>query len=121
MSNLAVATIAWAGFLIHLAVAVLARRRVVDLPLVPAVNLATSGFVLAYWAQRWYGYVFHGISWYATDQLLPLYALTVSLLAAVAVWGRSTGTLQWMFLTIDGIALLGAAIFFSMMRLDRMF
>jgi hypothetical protein len=121
MSNVAVVTIAWGGFVAHLVAAILARRRLVELPVVPLVNLVTSSLVLAYWAQRWYGYVFQGISWSATDQLLPLYASIVCVLAAVAMWGRSGGTLQWVFLLIDGIALLGAAMLFSVLRFDRMF
>ena len=121
MSNAAVLTIAWGGFVMHLLAAIVARRRLTELPVVPLANLVTSALVLAYWVQRWYGYVFQGISWSATDQLLPLYALIVCVLAAVALWGRSTGTLQWVFLAIDGIALLGAAILFSVLRFDRMF
>jgi hypothetical protein len=120
MSNFAVVTIAWGAVLLHLAAAIVSRWRLTDVPLVPLVNLLTSALVLAYWAQRWYGYLFRGITWYATDQLLPLYALVVCVLAALAVWSRSAGTLQWVFLTIDGLALLGAAIVISMMRFSRM-
>lgn len=121
MSNVAVVTLAWGAFVLHFVGAIVARRRLIELPVVPLVNLVTCALVLAYWAQRWYGYVFQGISWSATDQLLPLYALIVCVLAGVALWGRSTGTLQWSFLTIDGIVSLGAAILFSVLRFDRMF
>ncbi|MEO8561548.1 MAG: hypothetical protein ABI601_05705 [bacterium] len=116
-----IAAAAWAAFIAHLIVAIVARRRVVTFPLVPLANLVTAGCVLAYWAQRWYGYVARGVTWYATDQVMPLYALLVGTLAAFAVWGRSEGgAVQWAFLTIDGVALLGAALLFSVLRFDRM-
>jgi hypothetical protein len=120
MSNFAVAVVAWGGTLLHLVAAIVVGRRLVDAPLVPLVNLTTAALVLAYWAQRWYGYLFRGVTWYATDQLLPLYALVVCVLAGMAVWSRGSSTLQWVFLTIDGLALLGAAIMMSVIRFDRM-
>jgi hypothetical protein len=120
VSNVAVATVAWVGFLAHLAVGLMVRRRLVDPALLPLLNLATAALVLAYWVHRWYGYVSRGTTWYATDQLLPLYAVVVCVLAAMAMWGRGLGAMQWMFLVIDGVALLGAAMVLSMLRFDRL-
>ena len=120
MGNVAVAVVAWVGALAHVVVAVMVRRRVLGPTLVPLLNLLTAGLVLAYWANRWYGYVARGTTWYASDQLLPLYALLVCVLAATAMWTRTSGVAQWVFLTIDGVALLGAAIVLSMLRFDRM-
>src|SRR3954463_12584471 len=96
------------------------RRRLVGPELLPLLNLATATLVLAYWAHRWYGYVARGTTWYATDQLLPLYALVVCVLAVMAISSRSSGAMQWVFLAIDGLALLGAAIVLSMLRFDRL-
>jgi hypothetical protein len=120
MSNFAVVMIVWVGVLGHLAAAIVSRRRLVDIPIVPLVNLVTSALVLADWAQRWYGYLFQGITWYASDQLLPLYALIVCVLSAMAMRSGSIGALQWVFLAIDGVALLGAAILIGVLRFDRM-
>jgi len=113
--------IPWAGFVAHLVVAVIAWRRMVPQVVLPLTNLVTAGLVVAYWIGRWYGYLFQGITWSGTDQLLPLYALAVCALAAMAMSGKGPLALQWMFLAIDGIALLGVALAFVALRNGRMF
>ena len=41
-------------------------------PLLPMLNLAVAACVLAYWAHKWYGYLTRDITWYASDQAIPL-------------------------------------------------
>ncbi|HEV7990361.1 MAG TPA: hypothetical protein VGP25_00960 [Gemmatimonadaceae bacterium] len=110
----------WGAFAVHAAAAIVMRRRMVEFPLVALVNFATALCVLAYWAQRWYGYLAHGTTWYASDQLLPSYALIVCVLAAMTMANRISGTAQWVILAIDGVVLLGLALLFSVLRFDRM-
>ena len=72
MSDATAIAIAWLALAAHAAVAIAVRRRVTDLPLVLLVNLAAALCVLAYWGQRWYGYIAKGVTWYVSDQMLPL-------------------------------------------------
>jgi hypothetical protein len=48
--------------------------------------------VVIYWAHDWRGYIFAGYTWSATDQLMPLYAILASVIAAGT---RPRNGLQW--------------------------
>lgn len=122
MSDPVLLALTWTSFAVHLAVGIAAFRHWTDLPLVPIVNAAVALAVLGYWATRWYSYLFQGVKWYASDQLLPLYAAMVLAFSVATLAGSFKGTaLHGVFLSIDGLALLGAALLFSFMKFDRMF
>jgi hypothetical protein len=122
VSDTAILALTWICFAIHLTVGVLAARSLTVRPLVPIVNALLAASVLAYWVTRWYSYIFDGIKWYASDQALPLYAAIVLALSLATLIGSWKGTvIHGAILSIDGLALLGAALFFSFFKLDRMF
>ena len=118
MSNVALAVIAWAGIGLHLLVGILALRSAGSRQLVPAVNLMTAACVVAYWAQRWFGYVFRGITWNASDQAIPLYAICVCVLAGATLAGRySAVTLNWLVFTVHTVVFVGAVLFVTFFRM----
>ena len=118
MSKLAIAALAWCGLGLHLLVGVLALRSAGPRQLVPAVNLLTAACVIAYWGQRWYGYLFRGITWYASDQVLPLYAILVCVLAAATLTGRFTAvTLNWIAFAVHAAVFVAAVLFVSLFRM----
>ena len=122
MSNVVLMAMAWLAVIAHVAIGVLAWRRVSELPLVVFLNLAVALGMLAYWVQQWYGYIGKGITWYAIDQLLPLYALLVAVLAGLTIVGRTSATLpHWLIFGIDAVALLGVALFATFFRMNRLF
>jgi len=122
MSDATAIAIAWLALAAHAAVAIAVRRRVTDLPLVLLVNLAAALCVLAYWGQRWYGYIAKGVTWYVSDQMLPLYAVLVCLLSGATLLGGYHGTLpHWVIFGIDALVLLAAALFFTFFKLNRLF
>ena len=122
MRDSAILATAWLGFAAHVLVGVIAWRDRSYISLIALLNLTTAACVLAYWACRWYGYLFRGITWYATDQVIPLYAVLAAVLAGLALSGRYPATVpNWLVLAFDGVVLLGAALFFSFFRLDRLF
>ncbi|HTE47519.1 MAG TPA: hypothetical protein VK636_19915, partial [Gemmatimonadaceae bacterium] len=99
----------------------IAWRRPSSIPLVPLMNLIVALCVLGYWVQRWYSYVFKGITWYATDQLVPAYALMALVIAALAISGRLSAPLpNWLIFGIDAIVIVAAALFFTFVRIDRL-
>ncbi|MDB4883343.1 MAG: hypothetical protein JWL95_2109 [Gemmatimonadetes bacterium] len=121
MSNATLMAIPWLALAAHVAVGVVVGRRWSSLPLLPLINLATAACVLLYWAQRWYGYLFRGVTWYGTDQLMPLYAILVCVLAGLTLTGRLTATApHWVVFGVDAVALLGAALLFSFVRITRL-
>lgn len=114
--------IAVGGFGLHLVVGVMAFRRGPPPTLLVWLNLASGLGVLAYWVQRWYSYVVNGITWYATDQLLPLYALLVCLFSILTLAERVSGhRLHWLVFGLHAIVLLVAALFLLFVRFDRLF
>jgi hypothetical protein len=128
------AILAWIGVAAHLVVGVVALRRstalatdplLPSLPLVPLLNVAVAACVLAYWAHAWYGYMARGVTWYASDQLVPLYATAVAIVGGLALAGRYDGRLahgfQWVVFAIDALALVGAALYLTFMRFNRLF
>ena len=113
--------VVWIAFVVHLLVGGLALRRTSGVGLLPLLNLATAGCVLAYWMTRWYSYIFHGIIWYATDQLMPLYALLVCVLSVLALTGRYDGTWpHWIAFVVHTLVLVAALFFFTFVRFNRM-
>ena len=122
MSNSAVLTMAWSAFALHALVAWVVLRRITDLPLVHWLNCATALAVLAYWVPRWYSYAFEGISWYASDQLIPLYAIIVFAISVAALaFTYKSMVFPWLFFCINGLVALAAALFFTFFRLDKLF
>ncbi len=121
MSDPIILTITWLAFAIHLVVGVIALRGMSTLPLVPVVNAALAASVLGYWMTRWYSYFFHGITWYLSDQALPLYAVVVLVLSVATLAGRfKGGIVHGVILGIDGGVLLAAALFFTFFKMDRL-
>ena len=105
----------------HLLVAALALRRISELPLVPLVNMAVALCILLYWMRNWYGYLFRGITWYASDQLLPLYGLVVFVLCLFTLAGRYRGAVPHAVgFGADALVLLAAALFVTFFRMDRL-
>jgi hypothetical protein len=85
---------------------------------VPALNLITAACVVAYWAQRWFGYAFRGISWSASDQAIPLYAIFVCVLAGGTLAGRYTAaTLNWLVFILHIVVFIGAVLFATFFRM----
>jgi len=121
MGNLALVTIAWLAVATHVAVGVAVYRRATDLPLVPLLNLGIALCVLAYSAQKWFAYFNNGITWYFSDQLLPLYAIVVCVVAVMRIAGRDNGALpHWIIFGVDALALLAAPLLFTFFRLNRL-
>ena len=130
------AVIAWIGIAAHLAVGgvgIATRRTAGPLvhplpspwPLLPLLNLAVVACVLAYWAREWYSYLARGITWYASDQAVPLYAACVAVAAGLALVGRFDGrvgqSIQWIAFGVDAFVLAGAAFYLTFMRINRLF
>jgi len=121
MSNITVIAMAWLGFIVHLVVGLVALRRLGTLPLVPVVNGAIALAILAYWVPRWYSYFFQGITWYASDQAFPLYALAVLGLCVATLAGPFKGPmLHGLVFSFHGLLLLAAALFFTFFKMDRL-
>jgi hypothetical protein len=127
------ATLAWIAVAAHLVVGVVsvASRRPAGLPthplrwLLPALNLIVAACVLAYWARAWYGYATRGVTWYASDQLVPLYAAAIAVASALTLAGRFDGrvgqSIQWLAFGVDALAVTAAALYLTFMRIDRLF
>ena len=121
MNNFAIAAIAWIGLAAHVVVGVMALRSGGSRPLVPLLNLITASCVLAYWANKWFSYLFRGITWYATDQLVPLYAILVCALSLLTLTGRQIpGALTWLVFGIHLVVLMAAALFLTFFRMNRL-
>jgi hypothetical protein len=117
-SNLAITAIAWVGLGVHVLVAILARRSALGRLLVPAVNFIVAACVVLYWAQRWFGYLFRGITWSASDQWMPVYAILVCVLAGGTLAARwSAMSLNWLAFTVHGIVFVGAVLFVTFFRM----
>jgi len=112
---------AWLGFSLHVLAGVAGFRKWTPVPVIPIVNLLFALGILGYWVQRWFGYVFRGITWHAIDQLLPAYALGVGIVAGLALWGRSPlVTANGVIVAVDGVALLAAGLFLAFFRMNRL-
>lgn len=111
MSNATITLLAWLGVLLHLAVGIIRWRRLSPLPLMAALNAAVALCILAYWGQRWIGYLFRGVKWYLTDQLVPAYALIVLIVAGLALAGRPVSPVpQWLAFGVHAMVLLAGAV-----------
>jgi hypothetical protein len=122
LGNILVPAIAWLALAVHIAVGVATLRRVSALPLLPLLNLAVAVGVLGYWIPRWYGYLVRGVHWYATDQIVPLYALVVCGLAMSTLTGRPMSNVpHWIVFGIDTMVLIGAVVFFALFKINRLF
>jgi len=120
-TNTAVTALVWLALVAHLMVAGIVLQQRGPVSLIPIVNLLVAGSVLVYWGQRWFGYLFRGITWYATDQLIPLYAVAVAVAALLTLSGRYSGTMvHWLAFGVNTIVLVGAALFVSFFRLTRL-
>ena len=122
MSDFVIGTIAWVALALHVVVGLVTLRSGESRPLVPLLNLACATGVLAYWAYRWFGYPFRGVTWYATDQLIPLYALLVCVLTVLSLSGRYPAVaLNWLVFFINGLVLVAAVLFMAFFRINRLF
>jgi hypothetical protein len=122
MSDPTLRFLAWLAVAIHLLVGAAVLRHKVSVSLLAVLNLVAGALVLVYWGRRWFGYLFHGITWYATDQLIPAYALVICLLAVLTLLGRYQGVgVHWFIFSLNALVLLAAALFFSFFRMTRLF
>jgi hypothetical protein len=122
MSNAMVLIVAWLNVAAHIVSFILARKRGSALPYVAALNLVVGVCVVTYWVPRWYSYAFKGITYYLTDQALPLYFIVVIVVSALALSGRYTNSWpQWVIFGVDAITSLGAAVLFSTFRITKLF
>jgi hypothetical protein len=111
---------AWAAIVAHAGVLVATRYRRSDVRLVPSLNLVMAMCVLLYWMPRWYSYV-KGVAWYATDQLLPLYALLVCVVSGLALSGHYRGTTpHWILFGLHALVCVAAAVFLGTFRITRL-
>jgi len=122
MSDTTLRAVAWLALAIQLLVGAAVVRHRASVSLLAVLNLVAGASVLVYWSWRWFGYLFRGITWYATDQLIPAYALVICLLAVLTLWGRYQGVgVHWFIFGLNALVLLAAALFFSFFRMTRLF
>lgn len=120
--NTALRAVTWLAFAMQLVVAAAVLRYKASISLIALLNLVAALAVLAYWGMRWFGYLFRGVTWYATDQLLPVCALVVCILALLTLLGRYQGVaVHWTIFGSTTLVLLAAALFFSFFRTTRLF
>jgi hypothetical protein len=121
VTNFLFAATAWIALALHIVVGIVTLRSEGWRPWLPLLNLTIAVCVLAYWASRWYGYLFRGVIWYASDQVIPLYALLVCVLAVLSLTGRSRVVgLNWAAFTIHVVVAIGAVLFVTFLKM-RMF
>ena len=121
VSDIAIRTLTYLAVIVHVVIGVLAWRRGSAVPLLPIINLATAACVVAYGLNDWYGIITRGITWYATDQLLPLYALAVCVFSILSLAGKVVGTpVHWTIFTLQLLVLIAAALFFTFVKFTRM-
>lgn len=122
MGNTALTGLAWTAVAIHVCGGTIAWRRGTTIPLLPLINLATALCVVAYAAKDWVDVFTRGITWYASDQLLPAYAIFVCVFAGLALSGRiAAAPWHWAIFALHLAALLAAALFFTFFRMNRLF
>lgn len=122
MSDSILRALAWSAFIIQVLMGVAVVRHKASSSLLVVLNLMAAGAVLVYWARRWFGYLFRGVTWYATDQLIPAYALLVCILGVLTILGRyQGGGIHWWIFGLNTLVLLAAALFFSFFRMSRLF
>ena len=122
MSDAIIKVVTWLALATQLVTGFAVWRHRAPASLIAILNLVAATAVLAYWGRRWYGYLFRGITWYATDQLIPLGAVLVFILALLTLTGRYEGTaLHWMIFGVTTLVLIAAALFFSFFKMTRLF
>ena len=115
------AVIAWLALLLHVAAGVLARRRPPSTTPIVWLNLAAALCVIAYAARDWYAIITRELTWYLSDQLVPLAAVLICLLSGLTLAGRYNGTLpHWQVYGLDVFILLGAAAYLTFFKLNRL-
>jgi hypothetical protein len=115
------ACVTWVAIAVHLVVGVVTVRRLGSVTLLPLLNLAVAICVVGYWVPRWYGTIARGATWYLSDQVAPGYAILAGALTLLTLTGRwPGGWAQWLIFAIDALVLLGAGLFFSFFRLNRL-
>ena len=121
MSDSSIRVLVWFAVVAHLTFGVLSWRRGSALPLLPLINLAVAGCVVAYSMVRWYGVIARGIIWHASDQLLPLYALVVCIFSGLALGGKVVAApVHWVIFCVQSLVLIAAALFFTFVKITRM-
>jgi hypothetical protein len=112
----------WVAVVAHGAAGLAVVRRLQGLSLVVALNTLVALLVILYWVPKWHSYAFRGINWYWTDQFYPLWAVVVLGVGILSFLGRGAGNpFHWVIFGCHLLVLLGAALFFSFFRLDRLF
>lgn len=121
MGNTALFIVAWLAVVVHATAGLFVARRFTTWTLLPVVNAVFAVLILAYWIPKWISYATEGITWYATDQAVPLYALVVLGLSAATLTGHTTSPIpHWLVYGIDMLALLAAALVISFFRIDNL-
>ena len=121
MSDTTIRILLYLGVVLELFVGITAWRRGSAVPLIPLINLAGHACVVAYAVTRWYGVIAHGIIWYGTDQLLPLYALAVCVFSILTLTGRVGGApVHWIIFGVQTVVLIAATLFFTFFKMTRM-
>ncbi|HSB95595.1 MAG TPA: hypothetical protein VLC91_04070 [Spongiibacteraceae bacterium] len=110
------------ALLVHLAVGIAVGKRICTLSPLVLINLLAALAVSAYWAGKWYSYLFQGIQWYAADQWLPLCALLVCGLCIAYYAGRNIhAAVFWGIFFIDLAAISFALLFFVFFKINKLF
>ena len=121
MGNTTLIIGAWIAVAVHATAGFVVVRRITALPVLPVVNALVALGLLAYWVPKWQAYATGNISWYMSDQVVPLYALVVLVLSGAALAGRiSAPAPVWIVFSIDLLAILGMALFLTFFRMDRL-
>lgn len=122
MSDSLAAAIAWFALGLHLLVGVAAWRVETHRRWLLWLNLSVGLSVLAYWIDRWIGYLTHQIVWYASDQAMPLYAVLVCVLSGLGLSRRVVPVaVHWLLFAIHVVILLGTVLFMAFFRMNRLF
>src|SRR5678815_2865886 len=101
MSDAIIKVVIWLALAIQLLAGIAVWRHKAPFSLIVVLNLVAAACVLAYWGQRWYWYLFRGVTWSASDQLFPLYALLVVILSILTLTGRFGGiSLHWIIFVV---------------------
>ena len=115
------AVLAWFALLVHVAVGILARRRPPSTTPIVWLNLAAALCVIAYAARDWYTILTRDMTWYFSDQLVPLAAVLICLLSGLTLAGRYHGTLpHWLVYGLDVFILVGAAAYLTFFKFNRL-
>lgn len=121
MNNRTLQVAVWLAFACQIVCGAAAASRKAPASTLVVLNLVAAASVVAYWGWQWFGYLFRGITWYASDQLLPTYALAVATLSLFTLFGRieAVGVHRVIF-GLHTLVLLLAALFFTFFRMSRL-